>query len=369
MNGAKKLKIGLIGYGKVAQLHAKAISELSNAELVSVCGRNDERRDRFAAEWRIGSRRTVSEMAKHDGVEAVIVTTPHPRHRGDTLEAFDAGCHVLVEKPMALTVAECAEMIEASEQAGRLLSVVSQRRWYPSCRRIREALDSGKLGRPAVTQVTILGWRDEAYYRSDPWRGRWDTEGGGVLINQAPHQFDLMCWFMGPVREIRAFWDNLNHPYIEVEDTAVASIKFENGALGSVLVSNSQKPGIYAKVHVHGTNGASAGVQTDGGAMFVAGMSGVLEPPYNDIWTVPGEEKLLENWKREDEEFFGTIEPTTWFFARQIEDFADAVTKGRKPLVMGEDGLRTVGVIEGIYRSGREVSGTQSGGSAGNTAS
>lgn len=364
MNGEKKLKVGLIGYGKVAQLHARALADSRNAALASVCGRNDERRDRFAAQWSAGSRRTVEEMVRHDGVEAVIVTTPHPRHHDDTIEAFDAGCHVLVEKPMALTEAECTAMIEASERTGRILSVVSQRRWYPSCRRIREAIDAGKLGRPAAAQVTILGWRDEAYYRSDPWRGRWDTEGGGVLINQAPHQFDLMCWFMGPAQEIRAFWDNLNHPYIEVEDTAVASIRFANGGLGSVLVSNSQKPGIYAKVHVHGTSGASAGVQTDGGAMFVAGMSGVLEPPYNDIWTVPGEERLISAWRQEDEEFFRTIEPTTWFFSRQIEDFADAVMKGRKPLVAGEDGRETVRVIEGIYRSGR-----QSGGSAGNPAS
>nr|MDA3809139.1 Gfo/Idh/MocA family oxidoreductase [Spirochaetaceae bacterium] len=187
-------------------------------------------------------------------------------------------------------------------------------------------------------------------------RGKWDTEGGGVLINQAPHQFDLMCWFMGPVSEIQAYWDNINHPYIEVEDTAVASIRFKNGGLGSVLVSNSQKPGIFAKVHIHGSSGSSTGVQTDGGAMFIAGGSGILETPVNDLWTIPGEQQLLETWKKEDDDFFKTIDPTIYFFTQQINDFVQAIDEGRRPIVSGEDGRETVKVIEGIYRSGRENS-------------
>jgi UDP-N-acetyl-2-amino-2-deoxyglucuronate dehydrogenase len=175
-----------------------------------------------------------------------------------------------------------------------------------------------------------------------------------VLVNQAPHQLDLLQWLMGPALEVSAYWENLNHPYIEVEDTAVASIRFAGGALGSVLVSNSQKPGIYAKVHIHGRNGASAGVQTDGGAMFIAGMSGVLEPPYNDIWTIPGEEKLLDGWKQEDARFFGGIEATEYFHALQFADFAEAIRTGKPPAVSAEDGRATVALIQAIYRSGRE---------------
>jgi len=345
------MRFGLMGYGKVASLHAQALKDSASAELVSVCGRNAERRDRFAQTWSISSRTGAAEMAKKDGAEAVIIVTPHPRHCQDALEALEAGLHVLVEKPMALTVEECTAMIDAARRAGKTLSVVSQRRWYPSCRRIRKAIDSGQLGKPAVAQVTILGWRDQAYYQSDPWRGKWDTEGGGVLINQAPHQFDLMCWFMGPASEIKAYWDNINHPYIEVEDTAVASVKFRNGGLASILVSNSQKPGIYAKVHIHGSSGASAGVQTDGGAMFVAGMSGVLEPPLNDLWTIPEERDLLEQWRKEDEEFFRTIDPTVYFFGLQIDDFVRSIQENRPPLVTGEDGRETVRIIRGIYDS------------------
>ena len=251
---------------------------------------------------------------------------------------------------MALSVADCDAMIAAAAAARKSLGVISQRRWYPSVRRIREAIDSGALGKPSIAQVTILGWRDEVYYNADPWRGSWALEGGGVLVNQAPHQLDLLAWFMGPAKEIAGLWDNVNHPYIEVEDTAVAAIRFANGGMGSVLLSNSQKPGIYAKVHIHGSSGASAGVQTDGGAMFIAGMSGVLEPPYNDLWTIPGQESMLPLWKAQDEAYFSKIDPTWYFFALQIAEFSESARAGRAPAVTGEDGRETVRIFEGIYR-------------------
>jgi predicted dehydrogenase len=199
----------------------------------------------------------------------------------------------------------------------------------------------------------MLSWRDEAYYRSDPWRGRWDTEGGGVLINQSPHHLDLLQWFMGPVEEITGRWANLNHPYIEVEDTALATIRFRSGALASVMVSLSQKPGIYTKIHVHGRSGASVGAQTDGGATFIAGMSNVLEPPVNDLWTIPGEESLLAAFQEEDRARFQRIEPTVHYHGLQDADFLRAVRDGKDPTATGEDGRRVVEMIDAIYRSGR----------------
>ncbi len=346
-----KIKWGLIGYGKVADLHAKAIIESKNGELCAVWGRNSLKREAFAAKYAIASCESIAEMAEKYQVNAVLIVTPHPSHKALAIEAFAAGCHVLVEKPMALKVEDCDAMIFSAKTAQKTLGVISQRRFYPSSMRIKNAIDKGDLGAPMLAQVTMLGWRDQNYYNSDPWRGTWKTEGGGVLVNQAPHQLDLLCWYMGEIAEIKGFWGNINHPYIEVEDSAIACVRFKSGGLASILVSNSQQPGIYAKVHIHGQNGASIGVQTDGGAMFIAGMSGIAEPPYNDICTIPNEEKNLTKWKEEDEAFFAKIDATTYFFKLQIEDFNEAIHKGKTPLVTGEDGRKTVQLFEGIYAS------------------
>jgi predicted dehydrogenase len=349
-----KVRFGMIGYGKVAALHAKALATIQHGELVSVSGHRQEKRDAFATKWGIASRKSISDMVEQDGVQVVIVTTPHPQHYFDAMAALAAGCHVLVEKPLTLSVAEAETLISEANKRNLLLSVIAQRRWYPSCQRIRHAIDEGNLGTPALGQLTILGWRDEAYYRSDPWRGSWQHEGGGVIVNQAPHQFDLLCWYMGEVAEVYGRWSNINHPYIEVDDSAVATVLFKSGGLASIFISNSQKPGIYAKVHIHGSSGASAGVQTDGGAMFIAGRSAVLEAPYNDIWTIPGQEALRAEWQKEDEEFFSSIDATWYFFAQQEEDFACAILEGQAPSVTGSDGLQVARIIEGIYRSNRE---------------
>ncbi|MCK4345492.1 MAG: hypothetical protein KAX05_09425, partial [Bacteroidales bacterium] len=123
---------------------------------------------------------------------------------------------------------------------------------------------------------------------------------------------------------------------------------------GNIIVSNSQKPGIYGKVHVHGDNGASVGIQTDGGAMFIAGVSNIQEPPVNDIWSVPGEEKMLKNWIKEDSDLFEKINPMEYFLQLQIEDFLNAILEERKPLVTGEEGRVTVEIFTAIYRSKRD---------------
>jgi len=178
-------------------------------------------------------------------------------------------------------------------------------------------------------------------------------EGGGVLVNQSPHHLDLMLWIMGEVDEVYGLWRNVNHPFINVDDTALAIIKFKSGAIGNIIVSNSQKPGLYGKVHIHGEDGASVGVQTDGGSMFIAGKTGVTEPSVNDMWTIPGEERLLGKWVREDTDFFSSIDPTVHFMKCQIEDFIDAIANDRDPMVTGADGRRVVELFTAIYQSSR----------------
>ena len=350
----KSYKLAIIGCGKVAHLHAKAIGNLPNANLAAVWSRTPESANKFAATYNVKQYGDIQSMVRESAIDLAIVCNPHPFHREVAVEVARAGAHVLVEKPLASTLEDCDAIIDECRQAGVRLGVISQRRWYPPVQRIRKAIDEGKLGTPALGTVNMLGWRDKAYYDADAWRGTWDMEGGGVLVNQAPHQLDILLWFMGEADEVYGVWRNLNHPYIEVDDTALAIVKFKSGAIGNIIVSNSQKPGIYGKVHVHGSNGASTGVQTDGGAMFVAGMSSVLEPPVNDLWTIPGEEHLLNGWIREDSAEFERIDPTVYYFERQIEEYLQALDENRDPLVDGTAGRRTVELISAIYRSTQE---------------
>lgn len=345
------LRVAIIGPGKVGHLHAKAALQAPNTELVAVYGRNAEKAAAFAQPYSIQSFTDIAQMVEQARVDICIVCTPHPAHRDPAVAALEAGAHVLVEKPLATSLADCDAMIEAARRSGRQLSVVSQRRFYEPCLRIRRAIDAGKIGTPALGMVMMLGWRDEPYYRSDPWRGTWAGEGGGVLVNQAPHQLDLLLWYMGDVDEVYGLWRNINHPYIEVDDTAVATVKFKNGGIGTLMVSNSQQPGLFGKVHIHGSNGASVGVQTDGGSMFIAGRTSITEPPYNDIWAVPGEADWLDRFKADDAAEFARIDAITWYFAQQLVEFADAIREQRPALVTGEDGRRVVALFSAIYES------------------
>jgi predicted dehydrogenase len=347
------MRVGIVGCGKVAQLHAKALTAdyVPDARLAAVTDVLPERARSFAAEYGATAHTTLASMLRE--IDAVVLCTPHPLHCNAAIEAAKAGVAVLVEKPLAASVADCDAMLEAADRCRVPIGVVSQRRFFEPVRRMREAIGAGKIGTPALGTFLMLSWRDKAYYASDPWRGKWATEGGGVLINQSPHQLDILMWLMGDVAEVQSFWGNLNHPYIEVEDTAVASVKFRNGGLGSITTSLSQKPGIYTKVHIHGSNGASVGVQTDSGATFVAGMSGIAAPPFNDVWTIPGEEHLLAHFEEEDRQAFCGRDATVHYHGLQLRDFCDAVAANRPPSVSGEDGRRVVALIDAIYRSGR----------------
>jgi predicted dehydrogenase len=348
-----KLKTAVVGYGKVAHTHAEALAAIPESDFAAVCGRDAAKARSFADTYRVRAFSSVEEMIAA-GVQAVVVATPHPAHASVTVPALRAGAHALVEKPLASSLEDCDAMIAAARGSGTTLAMISQRRLYEPVLRVRRAIDEGRLGRPVLGTATLLGWRDEAYYRADPWRGSWEGEGGGVLVNQAPHQIDILQWYMGDVEALYGAWANLNHPTIEVEDTSVAVLRFRSGALGNLVVSNSQNPGIHGRVWVHGSNGSSVGVQTDGGSMFISGVTTVAEPPINDIWKVPGEEDLLARWQKEDADFFAGIDATKHYHRLQIREFLQAILCGRPPLVPGEEGRKTVEIFTAIYRSQRD---------------
>ena len=350
----KKIKTGVIGCGKIGHFHAQCYQQIPNSEFVAACNWNIGRAQEFAEKYGVKAFDSVEQMVKETGVEAVSICTPHPNHAKMAVEAAKLGVHVAIEKPLASTLADCDAIMEAVKEAGVVGSMVCQRRFYRPVQRIAKAIADGKIGNPILGSVNVLGWRDMNYYRSDHWRGTWKGEGGGVLVNQSVHQLDLLLSFMGEIDSLYGMWDTLNHPELEVDDTAVAVIRFKNGALGTISVSNSQNPALFGNVRVHGSNGASVGVQTDGGAMFIAGVSGITEPPVNDMWTVPGEENMLETYKKEDSEFFNSVDSNLFFHQEQLQDFVDAIVEGREPMVTLEDGRRAVELFTAIYRSQRD---------------
>ena len=350
----EKLKTGIIGCGKVGDFHAKAFEALENSEFTAVCDNNIERARAFADRYGVKAYDDIEAMIRECGLDVVSICTPHPLHANPAVIAADCGCNVLIEKPLASSLEDCDRIIEAGDRNHVTIGTMVQRRFYRPCMRIHQAIEDGKIGRPVLGMVTMLGWRDKNYYDSDPWRGSWKGEGGGVMVNQAPHQIDLLQWYMGEVDEVYGVWKNLNHPYIEVEDTAVAVVKFKSGAVGNIVVSNSQNPALYGRVHIFGENGAAAGVQTDGGAMFIAGMTSITEPPVNDLWTVPGEEEMLPVWKKEDSDFFNSVDSMYYYHREQIKDFLEAVQSGKKPLVDATEGRRTVELFTAIYRSTKD---------------
>lgn len=351
---SRKIRTAIIGCGKVGHFHAKAFQQLERSELVACWNHRLPRAQAFAEQYGIRPYDDLEKMVRECGVEAAAICTPHPNHVETAVRLAQLGVHIAIEKPLAVSLRDCDAIIAAANAAGVVGTTICQRRFYRPSLRVKEAIDAGKIGKPILGSVNMLGWRDMDYYRSDPWRGTWKGEGGGVLVNQAPHQFDLLLWYMGEVESLFGMWDTLNHPQLEVDDTAVAAIRFRSGALGTLCVSNAQNPALFGNVRVHGSNGASIGVQTDGGAMFIAGVSEITEPPINDLWTVPGEEALLPVWQKEDGDFFRSVDSMYYYHRQQLDDFLSAILDGHRPLITLEDGRKTVELFEAIYRSQRD---------------
>jgi UDP-N-acetyl-2-amino-2-deoxyglucuronate dehydrogenase len=348
------IRFGIVGPGLVAQLHAKALGRIEDARLVAVAGSGpgSDRATRLAAEHGAHVSDGLQVMLRDEPLDAVIVCTPHPLHAEQAIAAARAGLHVVVEKPMALTSADCSAMIAAADAAGVILSVISQRRWHPAVHRVKTAIDEGRIGVPGLATVEVLGWRSPEYYAMDAWRGTHEGEGGGVLVNQAVHQLDLLCWFLGPVAEVDGWTANLNHPEIEVEDTAVAIARFASGAVASIVASNSQRPGLYGRIHVHGRTGASIGVETDTGSSFVAGVT-LPTLPTNDIWTIPGEEAQPQRWAEEDAADLAGVDIETHFHELQLRDVVAAIREGRRPAVDGAAGRSAVELMAAIDQASR----------------
>lgn len=340
----EKIRVGIVGAGLIGHVHAAAVRSLSEAELVAVCDPIPGKAADFVATDVPGALAfdSLEEMLEAADVEAVCVCTPHPQHTPVVEACAERGVHAIVEKPFTVTVREADRAIAASRRNQTKLAVIFQRRWYPGSRRIREAIDQGRLGRPILGECIIEFWRGQDYYDLAPWRGRWDTEGGGVIMNQAPHMIDLLQWYMGPVEELFCYWDNVNHPNIEVEDLAVAVVRFVGGGMGLIKASNCNNPWMRYGVTITGTSGATANVSWNNG----------YEMGHNFIWNLPGEEGNLERWMAEEKA--SGLKEMPAFHAMQIRDFLSAIREDREPAVTGEEGRKTVEIMDAMYRSGSQ---------------
>lgn len=338
-----KVRFGLIGTGVGANFCAnglKLIADEEIAELVAVTSRREERAREFASKWNLKYWYTdYREMLREAPIDAVIVSTPHYQHYPMTLDAIDAGKHVLVDKPMAINLKEADEMISEARRKNVKLGVNLQSRFDPTIRKVKENVDNGVLGRLILGEAVVEWYRTQEYYDKSLWRGRWATEGGGALINQAIHTIDLLVWIMGQPKYLWAQMDTFAHK-IEVEDLAVATIRFRNGAIGVIQGSTATYPGLPTRLEIHGTRGTV-----------------IVEGEILKRWAVMGEEEIVSERKKEGLKSWARPElvPAT-NHASLIRDFANAILEDREPLVNGVEGRRSLEVIMAIYESARNNS-------------
>jgi predicted dehydrogenase len=280
----------------------------------------------------------AEEMLSSGRIEAVSICTPHPSHAPVLIAAARHGVHAIVEKPLTTDLAEADRMVEAAREAGIKFGTIFQRRFFPASQRIRRAIDEGRLGKVTLGECFARLHRDRAYFARDAWRGKWDTEGGGALMNQAVHVVDLLQWYMGPAVEVYGRWATLKHgDYIEVEDTVVATIAFENGALAIIEAATTFDPPFGFRVAVHGTSGATVSLEE----------SPESEQAVTDVWTFEGEEEQRAAWERDERGRPGFPE----FHRLQLEDFVRAIIEDRDPAVTGEEGRKSLELIQAIYRT------------------
>ncbi len=342
------MRTGIVGCGGIARIHAQALAELPESEFVACCDIDEGRARALAAQHHVPHVFTdVQALVRSGLVEAICVCTPHPTHAAVVVAAAEAGVHVLCEKPLAIDLDDADRMIEAADRAGIKLGGIFQRRFWPAAQRIRRAIDDGKLGRLTMGECQARLARDRAYFARDAWRGKWATEGGGALMNQAVHAIDLFQWYMGPITEIYGKYATLQHgAYIDVEDTVVATVVCANGALGFIQAATTVKPDLGFKVAVHGDSNAYVSVWEQP----------EITEGINDLWTVEGEQSHIDPFAVERvAALAGDTDRAGFsgFHHLQIQEFLQAVGAGRDPAVTGAEARKALEIILAIYHSSR----------------
>jgi len=333
-----KVRVAVIGVGGMGLNHVKAIKSIEQAELVAVADVNEETAKKVAEEYGAKCYTDYKEMLAKEDLDAVTIATPHPLHAEVGIYVMDAGKHVFTEKPIAATVSQADAMIEASKRNNVTLAVMYQQRTTPINQEVKRMIAEGEIGELVRVNMVSARVRTQAYYNSGAWRGTWKWEGGGVLLNQAPHEIDRLQWLVGmPVR----IWGRIKTRMheIEVEDTACAILEYPNGAFGVIQVSTTDAPGV-TRYEICGTKGY---VLLEGAKARAARFKQPLDEFIStcpDVWASP-----------EMEWYDVTVEKKPCGHAEMIRDFVLSLIEGRPPMVDGEEGRNSLEISNAIILS------------------
>jgi UDP-N-acetyl-2-amino-2-deoxyglucuronate dehydrogenase len=342
----EKLRFGIVGCGVIGPTHAEAIASLPDAQLAAVTDIIPERAQKLAARYGATPYTDFQEMLTRERLDVVIVCTPSGMHREHACRVMRTGRHVIIEKPMEISLAAIDEMLRVQQETGVKLAVISQHRFDPASRQVHDLLEEKAFGRLVLGNVIVPWWRSQGYYDSGAWRGTWELDGGGVLMNQSIHSIDLLQWFMGPVKSIYAYTDTLAHR-METEDVAVAVLRFANGALGTIAATTGAYPGVTTRIEVFGDRG-SAVIENDNLSYLHLARDDHEEA--GAYGASPQASKMADSG---DSTAQNPADLSYRAHALQIADMIRAIREDGTPLVDGYAARRPVEIILGIYESAR----------------
>ena len=332
---------GIIGCGMISRFHAKAIADIKGAKLIGCYSATAASADKFAAETGCRAYHDLKKLLADPKIDVVTIATPSGAHLEPCLAAAAAGKHVIVEKPLEITLKRIDAMIAACDKAGVTLATIFPSRFHRSSQLMKQAIDKGRFGRLTLGDAYVKWYRTQQYYDSGAWRGTWQLDGGGALMNQAIHSVDLLTWFMGPVAEVSAHTSMLAHERIEVEDVAVATLKFANGALGVIEATTAAFPGELKRIEIHGSLGTAAMREED-----IVRWEPAKKTKADEEMFAAMANKTQTGGGAADPKAIGHHGHTALF-----KDTLEAIKKGKQPLANGPEGRRSVEIILAIYKA------------------
>lgn len=338
----KAWKFGIIGAGLIADFHARAITEIDNAELSGFCDIVPELAQKLAEKYSCKAFKSHEEMLTSGEIDIVTIATVSGAHMAPAIAAAEAGKHVLCEKPMEITLERIDAMIEAHKKSGTALGGIFQNRFCPAMVPLRQAINSGRFGTVTYAGVYVPWWRTDEYYK-DSWHGTWKLDGGGALMNQSIHMIDMLCDLMGDIESVQAYTATLGHQ-IEAEDTATAILRFSNGALGVIYGSTASYPGQYKRFEITGTKGTVV----------------YLEDSFT-TWEFADkrdeDDEILKKYAQVSQMGGGAADPAEIsheYHMNNFKAFIEALEIGDEFSLSGLEARKAVEVILAIYRSARE---------------